>query len=103
MTPEWMDRAACKGADPDWFHPPDGYPFLKEYGLQLCQECEVTEQCLQYALSFMAVEDQYGIYGGTTPTERHYIRTGKMREPKKPGPRQQIITGLDDVRSDNGF
>jgi len=96
MTPEWMRKAACKGADPDWFHPPDGYPALKQYGLAICKQCPVTEQCLQYALSFMAIEDQYGIYGGTTPTERHDIRNNKIRIRRKPGPKRQTITGLEE-------
>ncbi len=95
MTPEWMTDAACKGADPDWFHPPDGYPSLKEYGLAICKQCPVTEQCLNYAMSFKLIEDQYGIYGGTTPIQRQHLRNGTTHIRRRPGPRQQIITGLD--------
>lgn len=96
MTPEWMREAACKGADPDWFHPPDGYPALKEYGLAICKQCPVVEPCLQYALSFMAIEDQYGVFGGTTPIQRQHLRNGTTHTRRRPGPKRQTITGVDD-------
>ena len=94
MTPEWMNEAACKGAGPDWFHPPDGYPSLKEYGLALSQQCPVTEPCLDYAMSFKLNEDQYGIFGGTTPIQRQHIRNGTTHIRRRPGPKPQIITGF---------
>jgi WhiB family transcriptional regulator, redox-sensing transcriptional regulator len=101
MTPDWMTEAACKGADPDWFHPPDGYPSLKEYGLAICKHCPVKQDCLEYALSFKLIEDHYGIFGGTTPIERHRIRTKRTHQRKQPGPKKQIITGLDDIGDNN--
>lgn len=74
MTPEWMNKAACKGADPDWFHPPEEHPQLAEFGLNMCRSCTVTEQCFQYAMSFLQIEDLYGVYGGTTAKQRKQIR-----------------------------
>lgn len=74
MTPDWMAAAECKGANPDWFHPPDGDPNLKQQGLELCWKCTVKEHCFFYAMSFPQINDQYGVYGGTTPTQRRQIR-----------------------------
>jgi len=74
MKPAWIKKANCKGANPDWFHPPEGEPGLKKHALKLCWECTVRDECFLYAMSFGQIDDQYGIYGGTTPQQRRQIR-----------------------------
>lgn len=37
------------------------------YARQLCGECDVTRQCLNYALEG---DERWGVWGGTTPPER---------------------------------
>jgi hypothetical protein len=35
----------------------------------VCRVCSVSDDCLMYGL-----DERYGVYGGTTPTERARIR-----------------------------
>ena len=74
MRLDWMDKANCYGADPDWFHPPEEHPQLAEFGLALCEPCPVKEDCFLYAMSFPQIEDLYGVYGATTAKQRSKIR-----------------------------
>lgn len=62
----WHPRAACNGLPP--------YLWLEEFaqsrtsrGVAICRSCPVRRTCLSSALVF---GDEYGIYGGTTTTER---------------------------------
>jgi hypothetical protein len=64
-------------------------------GLKICVNCPVTEQCLNFALSFPQADDMHGVYGGTTAKDRRAIRNGTTYTRKPPGPPRQTITGLD--------
>ena len=97
MKHAWMKRANCKGTNPDWFHPPEGKSYLGRHGKELCQNCDVQQQCLDFALSFPINQDQFGIYGGYTPRQRRLLRRKLNPANKTPGPKPQTITGLDDT------
>lgn len=66
-TLEWMDQAACKGADLAIFFPkaqgPASYAVAKSY----CEVCPVIELCDQYAMDTMPT---FGMWGGRTRRER---------------------------------
>lgn len=60
----WMDSAACKGVDPNLFHPAApgrGYKADPEPALEYCRRCSVTDECYAYALEIHA---DIGIWGG---------------------------------------
>lgn len=63
---EWMDEAACVGMDSDIFVIPDYVELAKE----VCGECTVRKECLQYGVKL----DAEGVYGGTTYEERTPMR-----------------------------
>lgn len=70
--PEWMERAACKGTDPDLFFPSVGdtaKPFIKA-----CEPCPVRDECLEWGL-----HEKFGVWGGLTERERRIIRTKRRR------------------------
>lgn len=72
LDTDWMDDAACRGADPEIFFPITprngrGYRGLNEPALRICRICRVRDECLEYA--FKANMDD-GIWGGTTIEER---------------------------------
>jgi len=74
---EWMNQAACLGADPDLFfsegrgaHTPRDVRRAKA----VCHGCEVREVCLDYALTN---GEKFGVWGATTPQERRRIRKGR--------------------------
>ena len=68
---EWVERAACRGADPELFFAYKGnYPDI-EGALGYCERCEVIEKCLATALHDPFIE---GIWGGTTWDQRKLFR-----------------------------
>lgn len=71
--PEWMDRGACVGLDPKLFFPPRGDSDGVNNAKAVCRGCRVRLQCLDYALSFSALQD-FGIWGGRSEAERVRIR-----------------------------
>src|SRR4029077_14139104 len=62
--PQWMDFAACIGADPEIFFPERGARW--DEALEYCDCCRVREPCLQYALDHRSI----GVWGGTTERQR---------------------------------
>jgi len=102
-APSFDGTQVCKTVDPDLFFPeyPERLPkdATKEQRAQLgkdmrkynentakaksiCGSCEFAEPCLVYALK----NDVYGIWGGTTDTERKNFR----RRNKLPAPKSMI-------------
>ena len=67
--PEWMARARCAETDPELFYPAKGE--ASTAARQICAKCEVVAQCLAYALDG---DEDHGVWGGTSPAERHAMR-----------------------------
>lgn len=66
-------RTACEGRDPElWFPIGISGPALiqAEQAKAICRECPVVEECKRVAL---ANDIEFGIWGGTTETERRAI------------------------------
>lgn len=80
--PDWRDRAACRGHDWRTFFPATHGAALLE-PLAICAHCPVKQTCLETAL---ANEDQQhrsyraGIWGGTTPKQRHHIAAQRRQQ-----------------------
>ncbi|MGH8901289.1 MAG: WhiB family transcriptional regulator [Egibacteraceae bacterium] len=74
----WRDHAACLGMDPELFFP-SGLtgPALDqaERAKAVCRRCDVTAQCLEWALE----NGQDGIWGETTEDERRTLRRRRQR------------------------
>src|ERR687892_1822506 len=71
---EWRETARCKEMDPDLFFPvgTTGPALLQiEAAKAVCRQCDVREECLQYAIDS---NQEYGIWGGMTEEERRYMR-----------------------------
>jgi len=64
----WIDEAACSGADPDLFFPTKGEP--AQEAKALCAGCPVRKACKDYAESSPIM--LAGVWGGTTERERAY-------------------------------
>lgn len=72
-------KSACRQMDTMAFFPgapPQGRIARQKYDqevrtvIQVCQECQIQEECLNYALE----TEPYGIWGGATEIEREYLR-----------------------------
>lgn len=61
---EWADDAACRGSDPELFHPGPHDPWLPV--VEVCRTCPVVAPCLEHALRW----GEAGIWGGTTTAQR---------------------------------
>lgn len=85
---DWQETAACKGMDPNIFHPFAGQRGLsaERYSRRaksVCATCPHVARCLEFALDNFEFE---GVWGGTTPGERRVIaaRTGLSGRPPRP-------------------
>ena len=72
----WREAALCAQTDPDVFFPPPGGRG-GEPARRICRRCPVKAECLEAALAKPQHEDEYGVWGGTTPKERRAIRAGR--------------------------
>ena len=69
--PEWHQRAACRGADPDLFFPARGDKPAQ--ALAYCAGCPVRQECLASALE---VPSTIGVWGGRFGRDRKGLRRG---------------------------
>jgi len=66
-----MIEAACKSIDTDLFF----NPTTATRAMEVCKSCSVKDDCLQWRLDTIDPWDaDYGIWGGTRPSERSRIR-----------------------------
>ena len=69
----WHLRAACRGPESVLFFPPtlgerrDERELREARAKAICAQCEVRDDCLDFALR---VREPHGIWGGLTETER---------------------------------
>lgn len=76
----WRLKAACRGMDPDFFHP----RFRADHGdpLSVCHRCPVSEQCHEHAVEY---EERFGVWGAEPEKERRVeiaARNKQKREEK---------------------
>ena len=76
VVTSWESRAACREADARCFVPPmsgesAGDRRVRESAAkQICADCPVRRECLEYALR---VREAFGIWGGLNETERRAL------------------------------
>ncbi len=71
---EWMNRAACRTADPELFFPEvrgRGLDLASVPAKRICSDCGVRQECLVYALK---TNEQHGVWGGLHEEERMRLR-----------------------------
>ena len=80
---EWQQAGACAEADLTLFFHPEGErgPARRQWddqALAICAECPVVAACRNHATS---AREPYGVWGGTTETEREaiHVRTRRAR------------------------
>jgi WhiB family redox-sensing transcriptional regulator len=68
----WMKDAACKGnTEGDWFPEQPGRTPAIKIALDICKQCAVKQECLDYA---MARPTLHGIWGGLSARKRGSLR-----------------------------
>lgn len=68
---QWQERALCAQTDPEAFFPEKGGSTRE--AKRICLGCEVTDECLEYAL---ANDERFGIWGGLSERERRRLKRG---------------------------
>lgn len=64
----WMLGGNCRDREPSFFFPSDGVGV--EIARQVCAECPVKIECLEYALRYRI---EHGVWGGASERERRRI------------------------------
>lgn len=76
--PNMGKDAACKTADPDIFFG-ENLAEIAE-AKSICAGCPALSRCRDYAVT----NEEFGIWGGTTPAERNKLRKGaKVQDPQQ--------------------
>lgn len=76
---DWRQQAACLDEDPELFFPVGTTgPALDqvEEAKAVCRTCDVTEQCLEWALG---TNQDAGVWGGMGEDERRTLRRARQR------------------------
>lgn len=71
--PAWMERAACRGMNPELFHPHRGED--SSPAKRVCAECPVREECLDWAV---VAKEKQGVWGGVTERHRRSMRRTRV-------------------------
>ena len=77
---DWRSLGACVSADPDLFFPISSTgPAISqiEQAKAICADCQVKQQCLDFALSTHQVD---GVWGGTNAEERQLLRRRQVAQ-----------------------
>ena len=73
-------EGACSGLNPRMFYPSSNHTALDDLlelkAKEICAICDLTADCLQYALE---THEKYGIWGGKTERERRSVIRSKQR------------------------
>lgn len=69
----WMEHAECRGLDPAMFHPDRGDMETFRRAVEVCEDCPVRAECLDWALT---VPEVFGVWGGRSEKARQKMRRG---------------------------
>jgi WhiB family transcriptional regulator, redox-sensing transcriptional regulator len=71
----WQDAALCAETDPEAFFPEKGGSTLP--AKQVCRNCEVRAECLDYALKHEDISG-FGIWGGLSERQRRRLKRDRV-------------------------
>ncbi len=83
---DWRLKASCRNYDTEFFFPEKGEKGAEQasQAKAVCAECPVIEPCRDYIYEVrFRYEDDYGIFGGTTPEDRHQMRFDAKKARRK--------------------
>jgi WhiB family transcriptional regulator, redox-sensing transcriptional regulator len=83
IATDWRELSACRDSDPTLFFPIGSTgPAIDQISAakQICGECAVQEDCLQYALES---NQEAGVWGGYAEDERRRLRKRWLAERRR--------------------
>lgn len=72
---DWMEHGSCRGGSVEVWFPEQ--PDFRE-ARRVCRRCPVKDECLDYAMNR---PEMFGVWGGTSPTERAELKRARLRKP----------------------
>jgi len=80
---EWQEAAACRAEPSELFFGPEGEKppdrdDRERRALEVCDRCPVRDQCRSHAVR---LPEAYGVWGGTSETDRQPGRRARMASP----------------------
>lgn len=81
----WAKYASCQGVPTDVMFPTDKAG--EEKALEICENCSVAMDCLEFALS---EREEFGVWGGKSERERRGLRRKRARGKTKQGDRDGV-------------
>ena len=83
VATEWRQLAACRDSEPSLFFPIGSTgPAVEQItdAKAICTQCQVREECLQYALQ---TNQESGVWGGYAEDERRRVRKRWLAERRR--------------------
>lgn len=93
QRPTWQADANCRGVDPDLFFP-DGPGLDAQVAREICSDCPVRGDCLDYAIDH---GERFGIWGGLNDPERRAVRRRSLTTASDDRRRQVIAMAADGI------
>jgi len=100
----WLDRAACRGQDPERFFPESGEQVKVAEAKAICAGCQVRDHCLELAVKAAGgIDADHGVFGGTLPAERSPLRGNRFPEPSAYRQRRELAEQAHQLASQVGL
>lgn len=93
-----LQHAACRGMDPDVYHPDEGRP--TDLALARCFSCRVRLSCVSLALRAEDPEARCGWYGGLGPADRDALAALLGVDNTRPAPVTDAAARAARLRAD---
>jgi WhiB family redox-sensing transcriptional regulator len=77
---DFAGHPACAEVDPELFFPEVGETTKVAKAKAICAGCEIREACAAYAVRR---GEAFGVWGGTTPTERQEMRRAQRESGRR--------------------
>lgn len=75
---DWQEKGLCREVGTELFFA-DTKGASNLPAKKVCAACPVRAMCLEWALSFPQIADEYGVFGGTGPKERQRLRAQRNK------------------------
>jgi WhiB family redox-sensing transcriptional regulator len=100
----WLDQAACRDLPPGRFFPDSGEHSKAAEAKAVCAACPVQGPCRDLAVKATSgLDADHGIFGGTLPAERSYLRGRSFPEPSIYRQRRDLAVEAHELASRVGL
>jgi WhiB family transcriptional regulator, redox-sensing transcriptional regulator len=100
----WLDQAACRDRDPEQFFPEPGEQTKAAEAKAICASCQVRDHCRDLAVKAAGgLDHDHGVFGGTLPAERSWLRGNTFPEPSVLRERRELAEAAHALAGEVGM